>query len=71
MKLIQVELPDEVAKELDMMIQAGWFHSEDEAVRMALLEFIRHNRLQLLERFQREDIEWALEQKSLEKHKWT
>jgi Arc/MetJ-type ribon-helix-helix transcriptional regulator len=67
MKLIQVELPDEVAKELGAMVQAGWFHSEDEAVRLALLEFVRRHRLELLERFQREDIEWALSQKSVNK----
>jgi Arc/MetJ-type ribon-helix-helix transcriptional regulator len=65
MKLIQVELPDEVAKELGAMVQAGWFHSEGEAVRLALLEFVRRHRLDLLERFQREDIEWALSQKSV------
>lgn len=67
MKQIQIELPDEVAKGLDAMVQAGWFHSEDEVVRMALLEFIRHNRLELLEQFQLEDIEWALKQKSPDK----
>ena len=45
------------------MVQAGWFRNEDEVIRFALLEFIRHHRLALLERFQREDIVWALQQK--------
>ncbi len=65
MKLIQVELPHEVAKQRDDLVQAGWFRNEDEAIRLALSKFVRHHRLELLERFQREDIEWMLKQKSM------
>lgn len=64
MKTIQVELPDKVDNELDAMVQAGWFHSKDEIVRQALIEFVRRNQLELQERFQHEDIAWALQQKS-------
>ncbi len=63
MKSLQIELPDKLATELDALVQAGWFHSEDELVRLALVEFVRRHRLELLERFQREDIAWALRQK--------
>jgi len=63
MKCINIELPDKLAQELDAMIQAGWFSNEAEVVRSALLEFVRRHRLELLERFQREDIAWALKQK--------
>ncbi|HEY0071097.1 MAG TPA: ribbon-helix-helix domain-containing protein [Chloroflexia bacterium] len=64
MKTIQVELPDKVDNELDAMVQAGWFRSKDEVVRQALLEFVRRNQLELQERFQQDDIMWALQQKS-------
>lgn len=67
MKLIQVEVPDIVAEELDAAVKAGLFHSADEAVRQALIEFLHHNRLQLLERFQREDISWALQLRDTDK----
>ncbi|HSF16624.1 MAG TPA: CopG family transcriptional regulator [Vicinamibacteria bacterium] len=63
MKPIQVELPDRLAEELELLVKAGWFRDEEEAVRLALLEFLRRNRVALLERFQREDIEWALSSK--------
>jgi len=63
MKCINIELPDKLAQELDAMIQAGWFSNEAEIVRSALLEFVRRHRLELLERFQQEDIAWALKQK--------
>ena len=64
MKTIQVELPDKVDSELEAMVQAGWFRSKDEVVRQALLDFVRRNHLELQERFQQEDIVWALQQKS-------
>ncbi|MGH9318756.1 MAG: ribbon-helix-helix domain-containing protein [Vicinamibacteria bacterium] len=63
MKPIQVELPDRLAEELRLLVKAGWFRNEEEAVRVALLEFVRRHRVELLERFQREDIAWALRQK--------
>ena len=63
MKPIQVELPDKLAEELRLLVKAGWFRTEEEAVRLALLEFVRRHRVELLERFQREDIAWALRQK--------
>ncbi len=63
MKSIQVELPEKVAQEIDAMVQEGWFKNEAEAVRLALLEFVRRHHLELLERFQREDIAWATRQK--------
>jgi Arc/MetJ-type ribon-helix-helix transcriptional regulator len=63
MKTIQVELPERTAAEIAEMVRAGWFVSEAEAVRAAVQDFVRRNRIELIERFQREDIEWALEQK--------
>jgi Arc/MetJ-type ribon-helix-helix transcriptional regulator len=63
MKSLQIELPDKLALELDMLVRQGWFRSEEEAIRFALLEFLRRHRLELLEQFQREDIAWALRQK--------
>lgn len=63
MKSVRVELPEKIADELEQLVKAGWFRSEEEAVRLALIEFLRRHRFELLERFQREDIEWALKQK--------
>ena len=63
MKSLQIELPDKLAQELDTMVREGWVKNEAEAVPLALLEFVRHHRLELLERYQREDIAWAIKQK--------
>lgn len=63
MKAIQVELPEKLAAEIEAYVRTGWFGSEAEVVRAALIEFIRRNRVELLERFMRDDIEWALRSK--------
>jgi len=60
---LQVELPDKLAGEVEALVRAGWFRSEDELIRLALAEFVRRHQFELLERFQREDIAWALRQK--------
>ena len=44
-------------------MKTGWFASEAEVVRAALIEFVRRNRVELLERFLRDDIQWAVKQK--------
>ena len=63
MKSINVDLPDKIAEELSRLVKTGWFHDEAEAVRVALLEFIGHRAAELQERFQHEDIDWALREK--------
>jgi len=63
MKAIQVGLPEKLAAEIEVYVKTGWFNSEAEVIRAALMEFVRRNRVDLLERFMRDDIEWALKQK--------
>lgn len=63
MKAIHVEVPDKLAAEIEAYVRAGWFGSEAEVIRAAVADFVRRRRLELLERFMRDDIEWALKQK--------
>jgi Arc/MetJ-type ribon-helix-helix transcriptional regulator len=63
MKAIQVELPEKLAAEIEAYVKTGWFNSEAEVIRAALMDFVRRNRVDLLDRFMRDDIEWALKQK--------
>ncbi|MBX3279914.1 MAG: CopG family transcriptional regulator [Acidobacteria bacterium] len=63
MESIRIELPLQLAGELHRLVEKGWFQSEEEAIRLALIEFIRRDQFALIERFQREDISWALSQK--------
>ena len=62
MKTITVELRNKAAAEIRHYVRAGWFASDAEAVRAAVMEFVRRNRVEILDRFMREDIAWALRQ---------
>ncbi len=59
MSTVTVELPDALAAELDAAVEAGWFPNQAEAVRAAVLEFLRGEKLAVLEQQQLSDIEWA------------
>jgi Arc/MetJ-type ribon-helix-helix transcriptional regulator len=59
-KTLALEVPDRLAQELENLVQAGWFTSEEEAIRLALAEFLQRNKFQLQEKHQLDDIRWAL-----------
>jgi Arc/MetJ-type ribon-helix-helix transcriptional regulator len=67
MKTIKVSLPEKLEIELENYVKDRWFTDEAEVVRIALQEFIRHNKLKLMEQFMKEDIEWALKVKAATK----
>ncbi len=54
MKSLKLELPDRLAEQVERLVRDGWFQSEDELVRVALVEFLRTRQAELQERFQRE-----------------
>lgn len=64
MKTIKISLPEKLGIELKNYVKSGWFIDESEVLRTALQEFVRHNRLKLMEQFMKEDIEWALKIKA-------
>lgn len=55
MKPFSIELPEKLAAEVKRYVKAGWFDSETEVVQTALREFIRRNRIELMEGFLKED----------------
>ena len=59
-KTLKVQLPDQLAKRIETLVEGGWFASEEELARLALSEFLRHHSFELQEQFQRDDIQWAL-----------
>ena len=60
MKTLKIQLPDQLVKRIETLVQAGWFASEEELARLALSEFLRRHSFELQEQFQRDDIQWAL-----------
>jgi Arc/MetJ-type ribon-helix-helix transcriptional regulator len=60
MRTLTVELPDRVADQLEALVKDGWFPTEEEAVRTAVLDLLRDRRLGIEERHQLQDIAWAV-----------
>ena len=64
MKTLKIRLPDKIEQEVKNYVEHGWFNDETEVLRTALQEFIRRNRVKLMEDFLKEDIDWALKVKA-------
>ena len=59
MKSLSMELPDNLAIAVEGYVKAGFFNSEMDVLLAAISEFVRRNRVDLMEYFAEEDIEWA------------
>lgn len=66
-KTLALEVPDRLAQEVENLVRAGWFASEEEVVRLALAEFLQRNKFRLQEEHQLEDIRWALDLKDADR----
>lgn len=70
MKTIKFSLPEKLGIEVENYVKSRWFTNKTELLRFALQEFIRHNRIKLMEQFMKEDIEWALKVKASIRCMW-
>ena len=62
MKTIALELPDSLIKAAHDYVKAGLFKSDSEVCQAAVADFLRRNRVDLIERFAKEDIDWAVKE---------
>lgn len=53
-------LPAGLAKQVEEQIRAGWFSDANSLVTEALRRYLDTHRVELMERFIREDVEWGL-----------
>lgn len=61
METVTAKLTPRLTRELDELIEAGWYANRSEAIRDAVRELLDKRRLQRLEAAVREDIAWGLE----------
>ena len=59
-RTLQADLPEGVMREMQAMVDAGWFRSTDELVLDALRRFLDSHRGDLMQDLIREDVEWGL-----------
>jgi len=67
MKTLSINIPDNLAAQINDYVKAGFFPSEPDVILAAMSEFVRRNRINMMERFAREDIEWAKKESSASK----
>ena len=67
MKTLSINIPDNLAAQINDYVKAGFFPSEPDVILAARSEFVRRNRINMMERFAREDIEWAKKEASASK----
>ena len=65
MKTLRIDVPDQLALEVEAAVRGGSFGDVGEVVRTALREFISGRRFELQEQQQLEDIAWALQEKPM------
>lgn len=59
MKTLSINIPDNLAVQINDYVKEGFFPSEPDVIIAAMSEFVRRNQIDLMERFAREDINWA------------
>jgi len=62
-KTLQLELPDDMAREVEQAVATGRFQNAAELVRAALREFVGRRRFDLMEQQQLQDVAWILREK--------
>ncbi len=64
MKSIEVKIPERLDRQIDALVEQGWFHSRDKVLQEALRRFLEAHRPELMEQFIDEDVAWGLRGRS-------
>ncbi|MBI5416453.1 CopG family transcriptional regulator [Candidatus Poribacteria bacterium] len=60
MKAICTELPDQLYKDVKFLVDKGWFRNEDDVILEALRRFLDTHKIELMENFIKDDVQWGL-----------
>jgi len=60
MKTIQTEVPEQLYKKAMVLVKEGWYRDEKDIFYEAIRRFLDTHRLELMEKFIRDDMEWGL-----------
>ena len=60
MKILEAKISERLDRQIDALVEQGWFDSRDKVVQEAIRRFMEAHRPELMERFIREDVEWGL-----------
>lgn len=57
---VETKIPIGLLAEMERLVQFGWFRTVDEVILDALRRYLEAHRLELMEQFIQEDVEWGL-----------
>jgi len=60
MKTIPTEIPEQLYKQAQVLVNEGWFRDEKDIFSEAIRRFLDTHRPDLIDKFLREDVEWGL-----------
>jgi Arc/MetJ-type ribon-helix-helix transcriptional regulator len=60
MRHLGIDITDEMEADIRSYVSAGYFRTEQEMLAAALQEFLRRHRPDLEERYQMDDVSWAM-----------
>ena len=64
MKTVEAKISERLDRQIDALVEEGWFHSRDRVIQEAIRRFLESHRPELMEHFVRKDIEWGLRGRS-------
>jgi Arc/MetJ-type ribon-helix-helix transcriptional regulator len=64
MKTVEAEISVRLDRQIDALVEQGWFHSRAKVLQEAIRRFLAAHRPDLMESFIRDDIEWGLRGRS-------
>jgi Arc/MetJ-type ribon-helix-helix transcriptional regulator len=56
----ETQIPFQLFEQADQLVASGWYSSVDEVIFDALRRLLESRRQELVEQFQRADVEWGL-----------
>jgi Arc/MetJ-type ribon-helix-helix transcriptional regulator len=57
---VQTEIPIGLLTQAQQLVETGWFRSLDEVILDALRRYLEAHRVELMEEFIQQDVEWGL-----------
>jgi Arc/MetJ-type ribon-helix-helix transcriptional regulator len=64
MSVVQAKISEQLDRQIDALVEQGWFPSREQVLQEAIRRFLEAHRPEVMEQFIREDVEWGLRGRS-------
>jgi Arc/MetJ-type ribon-helix-helix transcriptional regulator len=60
MKKLTLQLPDQLARQVEVLVEQGWFRAPQDVVEEAVRRFLEAHQPDVMEQFVNDDVLWGL-----------